>query len=52
MFFEVWLNLTIILFQSEILPPNSGEDQKMVFCRFLVLSQSGIFDFLLPSGYY
>ena len=38
-------------FQSEILPPNSGTTKKGL-CRILVLSQSGILDFLLPSGYY
>ena len=32
-FCEVWLNF-IILFQSEILPPNSGENQKKVFAEF------------------
>ena len=38
-------------FQSGILSPNSGEDKKSL-CGILVLSQSGNFDFLLPSGYY
>ena len=34
--------------------PNSGENQKKQksICRILVLSQSRISDFLLPSGYY
>ena len=50
-FCQVWLNF-IILFQSEILPPNSGEDLKKGLRRTLVLSQSAISDFLLPSGYY
>ena len=44
------LNL-IILFQSRTLPPNSGEDKKNLR-RILFLFQSGILDFLLPSGYY
>ena len=39
-FCEVWLNF-IILFQSKILPPNSGENKKKSF-RILVLSQFGI----------
>ena len=39
-FCEVWLNF-IILFQSKILPPNSGENKKGL-CRILVLSQFGI----------
>ena len=50
-FHKVWLSL-IILFQSEILPPNSGEDQKKSLRRILDLSQSRILDFLLLSGYY
>ena len=36
----------VILFQSGILPPNSGEDQKNCICRILDLSQSEISDFL------
>ena len=32
--------------------PNSGEDQKKGLSRILVLSQSGISDFLLLSWYY
>ena len=32
--------------------PNSGEDQKKSVRHILVLSQFGISDFLLPSGYY
>ena len=51
MFCEVWINL-IILFQFEILPQNSGENQKKGLCRILVISQFRISDFLLPSGYY
>ena len=47
-FYEVWLNL-IRLFQSGILPPNSDQDQKKDLRRILVLSQSGISDFLLPK---
>ena len=35
-----------------ILPSNSGEDQEKGLCCILVLSQSGILDFFLPSGYY
>ena len=50
-FCKVWLNL-IILVQFRILPPNSGKDQKKGFRCILVLSQSGISDFLLPIGYY
>ena len=32
--------------------PNSGEDKKKGYSPHLALSQSGISDFLLPSGYY
>ena len=51
MFLQSLVNL-IILFQSETLPPNSRKDKKKSFCCILVLSQSRISDFLLPSGYY
>ena len=51
MFLQSWLNL-IIIFQSGFLPQNSGKDQKKGFRRILVLSQSGISDFLMPNGYY
>ena len=50
-FCKVWVNVTI-LFHSGILPPNSGEDQKKGLRHILILSQSGISDFLLPSGYF
>ena len=43
---------SLILFQSRILPPNSGEDQKQGLCCILDLSQFRISNFLLPSVYY
>ena len=52
MFLRSWLNL-IILLQLGILPSNSVEDKKKKGCYcILVLSQSRISDFLLPSRYY
>ena len=50
----VELNNSISVRNFGILPPNSDEDQtkEKGLRRIPVLSQSGISDFLLPSGYY
>ena len=52
MFLRSLAKHNLMLFQSEILPPNSDEDQKKSLSHILVLSESRISDFLLPSGYY
>ena len=51
MFLSTLVNL-VILFQSGILPPNSGEDQKKGLRCILDLFQSKVLDFLLQNGYY
>ena len=49
-FSEVWLNF-VILFQSEILPPNSGENPKKRSLQHSGSISVQNFDFLQPSEY-